>query len=542
MLSILNSNGDGNVDKCNMNWIEGDCREQAFILPPCLDEYVDGDNPVRFLDAFVEQLDLRQLGLEFPKENAEGRGRPAYHPKCLLKLYLYGYLNQVRSSRRLEGECARNLEVIWLMRNLKPDHKTIADFRKDNAAAFKQVVREFSRLCRQMELFGGQLLAIDGTRIKGQNAPDQNWSQSKLQKQLREVDARLEQYIKSLDQADEQEGPAPVNRPSAEQLKEKIARLRQRRGDIEQRLSDLKQSGQTQVSVTDPDSRSMKTKGGHVVGYNVQGAVDAKHHLLAVTEVNNLPTDQGQLGTVAKAAKAELQIEKADVAADGGYFKHQDVKDCQDIGLEPHLPTVENSSSEREGRYGKADFTYDAQQNCYRCPAGAELKLHRKQEDKGRIVYQYQNRQACNRCPIKQRCTGSKYRTVSRWEHEPCVERMIQQVQRSPEKLAARKTLIEHCWGTLKWLLPGGFLLRGLKKVQAEVSLAHFGYNLKRVLAVVGLEKLLQALRKLDKNSQLTAQLRNLAVNLLPTSSENRAALEIFLYSLHYTNPHWPPY
>jgi transposase len=479
-----------------MNWIEGWDRKQQHLLPETIEEYVGAENPVRFVDAFVEGLDLRQAGFVFPKENAEGRGRPSYPPKDLLKLYLYGYLHQSRSSRRLEAECHRNLEVIWLMRKLAPDHKTIADFRKDNALAFKAVVREFAGLCRQMGLFGGEFLAIDGTKVKAQNAADRNWSQSKLAKHLGQVEARLEEYLQALDRADESEGPRAVAQPSAEQLQAKIQRLRERRSEIEQRLQGLQESGQSQLSATDADSRSMKSKGRHVVGYNVQAAVDAKHHLLVVSQVNNMASDQGQLAAVAQAAKAELQMERGEVVADGGYYKHEDIKTCQEMGLEVHLPAVENSPSERAGLYGKADFIYDAQQNEYRCPAGARLKFQRCQEDKGRKVYHYQNRKACLGCALKLRCTGSKYRTVSRWEHEACVERMLEQMARAPEKLPLRKTLIEHCWATFKWLLPGGFLVRGLRKVGAEVSLAHFGYNFKRVLAVKGLKELLAALQR----------------------------------------------
>jgi len=400
----------------------------------------------------------------------------------------------VRSSRRLEAECQRNVEVIWLLRQLQPDFKTIADFRKDNAAAFPAVVREFTRLCRQLDLFGGQLLAIDGTKIKGQNAPDQNWSQTKLEKQLAAAAVRLAEYLQALDKADAQPEPA-VPAPSAAELKEKIARLQARQSTRQDRLQTLAATGETQLSATDPDSRAMKrTGGGYVVGYNVQGCVDAKHHLLVTTEATNAVVDQGLLAGVAQAAKTELALTRADVVADGGYYKSQDVKTCQEMGLEPHLPEVENSPSERAGLYGKKDFAYDPARDVYRCPAGAELTLRRSTEDKGRLLFHYDQPTACASCALKKHCTAAGHRTVSRWEHEACLTRMETAVAAAPEKLAARKTLIEHCWGTVKWLLNGGFLLRGQSKVGAELSLAHFGYNLKRALAVVGLEKLLAAL------------------------------------------------
>lgn len=473
-----------------MNVLPGSDRQQTHFLPPALEDYVGADNPVRFLDAFVAKLDLRAAGFQFPKENPPGRGRPAYAPADLLKLYLYGYLNQLRSSRRLEAECHRNLEVLWLLRELKPDFKTIADFRKNNAAAFKAVGREFTRLCRQLDLFGGQLLAVDGTKLKASNAADQNWSQAKLDKQLTQTEARLEEYLRALDQADTQ--PEPV--ASVAGLQEKIARLTKRQAQIQERLQALAHSGEGQLSATDPDSRGMKSAHGHMVGYNVQGSVDAKHHLLVTTAVSQTGADQGQLAAVARAAKTELAIQQAEVLADGGYFKSEDIKACQELGLEPHLPAVKNSPSERAGLYGKADFHYDPARDVYHCPGGAELTRRREMVDKGRTLFNYDNVAACAGCTLKARCTKTSYRTVSRWEHEASLERMAAAVAAAPEKLARRKTLIEHCWGTFKWLLPGGFLVRGKVQVGAEVSLAHFGYNFKRALAVVGLAKLLAAL------------------------------------------------
>lgn len=482
------------VDGSNMNFLPGSDRQQSQFLPAALEDYIGADNPVRFLDAFVAKLDLGGAGFEFPKDNPQGRGRPAYHPADLLKLYLYGYLNQLRSSRRLEAECRRNLEVIWLLRELKPDFKTIADFRKDNATAFKAVVREFTRLCRQLDLFGGQLLAIDGTKLKASNARDRNWSQKKLDKQLAAAEAKLEEYLQALEQADKQAEPQ-VHPGGAQQLQQKIARLNERKVQIQQRLQTLAQSGETQLSATDSDSRGMKGAQGHLVGYNVQGSVDSKHHLLVTTEVTNRPVDQGQLAEVAQAAKAQLDIQQADVVADGGYYRSEDIKRCQELGMEPHLPTVENSPSERAGLYGKSAFRYDAAQDVYHCPGGGVLARRRQVQDKGRILFNYDNPKACAACPLKARCTEAEHRTVSRWEHEECLERATAAVAAAPQKLARRKTLIEHCWGTLKWLLPGGFLVRGKIKAAAEVSLAHWGYNLKRALSVLGLDKLLAALK-----------------------------------------------
>lgn len=476
-----------------MNLRQGLDRQQIHLLPERLEDYIGPDNPVRFLDAFVNALDLAALGFQQPKSDPQGRGAPAYPPAVLLKLYLYGYLYQLRSSRRLEVEAGRNLEVLWLLQKLTPDFKTIADFRKNNASAFMGVFAQFHELCRREELFGGQLLAIDGTKIKAVNAADQNWTAAKLEKEQTRVARQLQEYLATLDQADQQEGPRPVAAPTPAQLQEKITRLKNRQQELQATLAAMAAQGVTEVSATDPDSRGMRRHGRHVVGYNIQAVADAKHHLLVLATATNAASDQGQLAPVARAAQAALALAQADVLADGGYYKSQDIKDCQDLGLQPHLPAVANSPSERSGQYGKADFRYEATADLYHCPNGASLTLQRELADKGRRLFLYANPKACAGCRLKARCTKVRYRTLSRWEHEPHLERLAAAVAAAPEKLAKRKTIIEHCWGTLHWLLPGGFLVKGLKKVQAEVSLVALVYNLKRALAVRGLQKLLTA-------------------------------------------------
>lgn len=361
-----------------MNWIEGTDCQQTQRLPAALDDYVGPDNPVRFLDAFVAKLDWRAAGFGFPKEDPQGRGRPADPPADRLKLSLYGDLHQLRSSRRLEAECVRNLEVLWLLRQWRPDFKTIADFRKDNAAAFKAVGCEFTRLCRPLDLFGGQLLAIDGTKSKASNAADRNWSQRQLEKQPALLEAKLDEYFKALEQADAPAAPAAATAPSAPELKEKIARLTERQSQIQERLRTLAQTGERQLSATDSDRRGMKGAHGHVVGYNVQGSVDAKHHLRVTTAVTTTAADQGPLAPVAQAAQTERKIQHADVVAGGGYFKSEDIKIGQELGLAPHRPAVANSPSERAGPYGKDDFCYDADKDVYPCPNGGELNRRRR--------------------------------------------------------------------------------------------------------------------------------------------------------------------
>jgi hypothetical protein len=385
------------------------------------------------------------------------------------------------------------LEVIWLLRQLSPDFKTIADFRKNNASAFKAVVREFTRLCRQLDLFGGQLLAVDGSRFKASNDPNANWSQPRLEKQLARLEARAQEYLQALAQADAQGPSEPA--ASAPELQKKIARLHGLKKQLQERLSAVAQSGQTQISATDPDSRCMKgPHGTMIVGYNVQASVDDKHHLLVTAEATNTAADQGQLARVAAAAKAELEIKNADVIADTGYYKAQDIKACQDMGLEAHVPAPQNSSSKRAGLFGKTDFRYDAARDLYRCPAGVELKRRGQTVDKSRLVHTYANARACAACLHKNRCTRAPDRVIYRWEHEERLERMEKVMRAQPQKLARRQALIEHCWAALKITLAGGFIVRGLERVNAEVSLGHFAYNFRRALNIVGSARLTAAL------------------------------------------------
>jgi transposase len=497
-----------------MNWINGWDRQQSLLLPERLDDYVSPQNPVRVIDAFVESLALTQEGFRFPKDDPLGRGRPAYPPAALLKLYLYGYTHGVRSSRRLEAECQRNLEVLWLLQKLAPDFKTIADFRKDNRAAFKNMLREFTALCQGLELFGGELLAVDGIKLKASNHPGRNTSQRKLRRQLEALEQQIESYLRALDETDAAEADvapsAPQTLPTATELREKLAALRQNQAASRRQLDSLIATGQPQVSLTDPDSRAMSRGGASVVGYNVQVVVDAKHKLLVESAATNAVNDLGQLAPMTLAAQATLQQARADVAAspmaaapppatkvvaDTGYYKSQDIKACQDAGVEPYVARSHNSPSEHQGLYGKADFHYDAAADTYRCPAGATLARRRTVDRGDKIEWEYGAPATCVRCAQKHRCTPGRYRTLTRWEHEERLERMEERLARAPVVLARRKALVEHPLGTIKTrILTGGFLVRGLPNVGTEVSLAHWAYNFKRVVNIVGVPALLAAL------------------------------------------------
>ena len=473
----------------SMNHRAGLDRSQTLLFPERLEDYIAAQNPVRFLDAFVGSLDLHALG--FAKAHCADTGRPPYDPAVLLKLYLYGYLHRARSSRSLEAECQRNVEVIWLTGKQTPDFKTIADFRKDNLKALQAVCRQFTLLCRKLELFGGELLAIDGSKFAAVNARDQNFNAAKLKDLIARADARLAEYLAQLDRADTAE-PAGAAL-SQKELEEKIAALRERRDWHEELLGQLDEE-QKQISVTDPDTRKMPAAHGTVVGYNAQLAVDAKHKLIAAADVTNEVTDLRQLADVALEAKANLELKAAEVVADAGYYNAAEVSRCVEQGLTPYIPKRDTSANTARGLFGKSQFRYDAAQDVYVCPAGAELTYRFATYELGREL-RYYRASGCNQCALKGRCTRNKAnRTITREENEHLMEAMAERMKRQPEKFKLRKTLAEHPFGTIKrWFGYTHFLLKGLVKVRCEWSLTTLAYNLKRVLNLVSFEKLMAA-------------------------------------------------
>ena len=352
-----------------MAHISGIDRSQTLLFPEAIDDYVGPDNPVRFIDAFVDGLDLAAAG--FARVAPEKTGRPGYAPGDLLKLYIYGYLNRVRSSRRLEAECHRNVEVIWLLRTLKPDFKTIADFRADNRKAFRAVFRRFVVLCRELDLFGRELLGVDGTRIKAVNNKDRNYTKNSLEKFIKNVDERLDEYLKRLDEGDATESGTGGSR--TKNLAEKIEALRAKRERYKDLLAGLEASGEDQISLTDPDSRAMAKHTKVAVGYNVQIAVDAKNKLIVEQEVTNQVLDMGLLTQTAGAARETLDVEKIDVVADRGYFKIEDIEACEKAGMTPHVPKPQRGYAARNGLFRKDEFRYDAEKDAYICPAGQVL-------------------------------------------------------------------------------------------------------------------------------------------------------------------------
>ena len=476
-------------------FVEGTDRSQLCLLPECLDDWVNEDNPVHVIEAFVEALDLAALG--FAGVTPAATGRPAYHPAVLLKLYIYGYLNRVQSSRRLEREAGRNVELMWLLGRLVPDHKTIADFRKDNGRALRQVCVRFVALCREMGLLAGGTVVVDGSKFKAVNNRDRNFTHAKMARRLAQIEESIARYLAQLDSADRQE-PSEAIATKTARLQEKIGRLRQEMGRLAALDELMRQSPDQQVSLTDPDARSMATsgRGSGVVGYNVQVAVEAEHHLIVTHEVTTEGNERAQLDPMAKAARETLGAEALHVIADRGYFDGEQIKECVDAGLTVTLPRPLTSGAKAAGRFGKQDFVYLPDQDAYRCPAGAVLPYHFSNVEKGMELRRYWSLSACLACPIKRQCTTSKERRITRWRHEHLIEDVQRRLDESPDLMRVRRETVEHPFGTIKARMGAThFLMKRLPNVAAEMALHVLAYNLTRVLNIMGSKPLLAAMR-----------------------------------------------
>jgi transposase len=456
-----------------------------------LDDYVTEANPVRVVDVYVDELDLGQLGFEGVDPAATGR--PAYHPAVLLKIYIYGYLNRIQSSRRLEREAQRNVELMWLTGRLMPDFKTIANFRKDNGKAICGVCKQFVVLCQQFGLFSEALVAIDGSKFKAVNNRDRNFTSAKLQRQMEEIESSIKRYLAALDTADRQE-PAVAHVRSG-RLQDKIAALKEQMKALKEIEVQLNQTPDKQISLTDPDARSMKTRGTGIVGYNVQTAVDAKHHLIVAHEVTNVGIDRDQLSSMAKQARAAMGVEEITAIADRGYFKGEEILACREAGITAIVPKTMTSGAKAEGRFDKADFIYDAATNEFQCPAGQRLIWRFSGIEKGMTMSRYWSSN-CPRCPIKEKCTPSDYRRVSRWEHQSVLDDMQARLDHAPDSMRIRRQTVEHPFGTIKlWMGSAHFLTKTLDRVSTEMGLHVLAYNLKRVMKILGNDALIAAMR-----------------------------------------------
>ena len=493
MIPLLNRGG------MMKGFVQGADRQQTTLLPECLDDWVDESNPVRAVDVFVDALELRELG--FDGVTPAATGRPGYHPSPMLKLYIYGYLNRVQSSRRLEREAGRNLEVMWLTGRLVPDHKTIADFRKDNGPAIKKVCAQFVALCRKMGLLAKASVAIDGSKFKAVNSRDNNFTKGKMERRLAQIEASVARYLSQLDTADRQ---TAAGEATSEELVARTARLKEKLIKLEEEVKRLKAiekvmlaAPDQQVSFTDPDSRSMATsgRGSGMVGYNVQASVDTTNHLIVAHEVTNVGTDKSHLANMANQAKAALEAENLEAFADRGYFKGEEILACDEAGITVTLPKPQTSEAKSEGRFGKQDFRYVAEEDIYICPAGEKLAHHFTNEENGLVLRRYWTN-ACRTCAVKAQCTKGPQRRITRWEHEHVVDAVQARLDRNPDAMRTRRETVEHPFGTLKMRMGAThFLMKTLPKVATEMALHVLAYNLTRVLNLLGIKPLLAAIR-----------------------------------------------
>jgi transposase len=473
-------------------FVEGTDRGQMTLLPARLDDYIAEDNPARAVDVFVDNLDLDKLG--FIRVQPLDMGRPGYDPRMMLKLYIYGYLNRVPSSRRLERECQRNIEVIWLTGQLAPDFKTIADFRKDNGKAIREVCRTFVALCRKLDLLSSASVAIDGSKFKAVNARDKNFTEAKMKRRLARIDESIARYLSQLETADRHGNAVPEAKVT--RLKSKIEKLKEEIVRLNAINAEMMESEDGQISLTDPDARSMATSGKDtgIVGYNVQIAVDTQHHLIVAHEVTNVGTDRHQLSNMAEQARSEMDVEKLEAIADRGYYEGEEIKDCEDAGISVTLPKPQTSGAKAEGRFGKQDFVYVAGDDSYRCPAGERLTYRFTGVEKGKAIRRYWTN-VCRRCALKAQCTNGPERRISRWEHEAVLEKVQARLDHNPDAMRVRRSTAEHPFGTIKcWMGATHFLMATLPKVATEMALNVLAYNMKRVIAIMGVGTLLEAM------------------------------------------------
>jgi len=474
-------------------FIEGEDRRQALLLPDCLEDYVSDGNPVRVIEAFIDELDLRALGFEGVVP--EATGRPGYHPAAMLKIYLYGYLNRIPSSRRLERETQRNMELIWLTGRLMPDFKTIADFRKDNGPAIRAVCTQFVILCRRLKLFTQAIAGIDGSKFKAVNNRDKNFTRAKVEKRIEQVEASIARYLDALDRTDKDD--SDVAEAKTSRLKDKIAGLKRQMQSLKEMEKQVEAAPDKQISLNDPDARSMAAsgRGTGTVGYNVQIAADTEHHLIVAHEVINDGHDRTQLAAMGEKALEAMGQEEITALADRGYYKGEEVLALEGTGVLPCVPKTQTSNNPDRGLFSGDDFVYDAKADHYTCPAGERLTKGAVRSDRRDNVDQYRNLTACLTCALKPQCTADRVKRVKRWQHEGVLDKMQARLDRMPEAMTIRRQTVEHTFGTLKaWMGATHFLTKTLKNVRTEMSLQVLAYNMKRMINRFGVKPLIGAI------------------------------------------------
>jgi len=490
-------------------FIEGENRFQSTLFPESLEDYIADDNPVRVIDAFVDGLDLKQLG--FDRAEPSETGRPGYEPAVMLKIYVYGYLNRLTTTRVLEQETHRNVDLIWLTGRLMPNYKTIGEFRRLNRKAVRRVCAEFVGICRELKLFEQVIVAIDGSKFKAVNSRDKNFTRKSIKRRMKRLQEHIDRYLTILDEADKRE--PEETKYTAEELAEKIASMQEHMGRLQEIEEQVQAHPDKQVSLTDPDARSMaRAGGGSTVGYNVQTAVDSESHLIVAHEVTNAITDRSQLASMATKARAALSEETTDeetaqaaeeeeskdeftVVADAGYYKGEEIVECHEAGIKALVPKTNTSGSKAKGRYSKADFRYDAKANEYICPAGERLTHRHDSHENGKTLWVYWTSR-CSDCPLKADCTTAKERRIKRWEKEHILEAAEAELKKQPEAMRRRKEIVEHPYATIKHCMGAThFVMKRLPNVRAEMSLHVLAYNLRRVINIIGVPNLIAELQ-----------------------------------------------
>ena len=476
-----------------MDHVQGLDRSQEILFPTKIDDYIEEENLVRFIEAFVALLDMTLLG--FVHAKTKTTGRPPYNPADLLKLYIYGYLNSIRSSRKLEKETYRNVEVMWLLKKLTPDHKTIADFRKNNPESIKKVFKQFVLFCKELGLYGAEVVAIDGSKFKAVNSKKRNFNEDKLIKKLKDIEEKIEGYLQELEKNDNEE--SSISQPDVKEIKEKIKQFEERKLEYQELLRKLEETGETQVSLTDPDSRMMKNNQKFDVCYNVQTTIDDKNNLIVDYEVTNDVNDKKQLNAMASEAKEILEVESLDVLADKGYYNTDEIKKCVDNNTIPYIPEPKSKQPKEESipkaGFRDCDFNYDTSRDVYTCPEGHELTFSVMSEKNKKIMKEYRS-DNCSTCECKSKCTRNKNgRVIFRWEHEEILDEMRERVKEDKDVVKKRNCMSEHPFGTIKRGFNQGYLLlKGLRKVGGEVGFTMLAYNIRRVINIVGVSKLME--------------------------------------------------
>ncbi|MDH2901312.1 MAG: IS1182 family transposase [archaeon] len=502
----------------NGDYVKGQDRDQLILFPGRIEEYIDQDNAVRVIDEFVDSLDLEELGFIHFEPKDLG-GRPAYDPYDLLKLYLYGYLNGIRTSRKLERECNRNIELIWLLKKLTPDFRTISDFRKDNIDCIKKVFRKFVELCKNLDLIGGELVGVDGTKLKGVNSKSRNFNKEKLEYRIKRLELHISEYLIQLEQtdkksddqtvppstADEEEDERPSDTASQQHAKEEIEKMKSKKIVYTNLLARLKETGRREISLTDPECRSMKNNEKIEPCYNAQISVDSKFHLIPEYYLTTEAVDHGELLKIATSTKEALAVENLIITADTGYSNYKGIKDCLDYGITPYVPDYITSRRYGAGfparEFQKDRFVYNLDTDSYTCPAGKQLLFRSWNARNGKRTKLYWTmNNACSACPFNAMCTRNKTRgrTIHRYEFEEVIEEMSQRTKTKEglELIQKRKELCEHVFGSIKRAFNQGYLLlKGLRKVNGEVGFTMIAYNMRRAINILGTRALVTAIK-----------------------------------------------